>query len=112
MKNSALFFIILAGILGIGLYVLLYLFTNLSFYLMWLLALGAATFFLFGVDKLQAILGNWRIPEKVLLLLILAGGAVGGWLGMIVFWHKIRKPLFGLVLIVSTVIQLAVSRWF
>lgn len=112
MKNSAPFFTVFAILVAVVLYVLLYLYTSLTFYLMWLLAFGVATFFLFGIDKLQAVMGNWRIPEWVLLLFMLAGGVIGGWLGMILFWHKIRKPVFGLVLIFSTISQFVVSRWF
>jgi uncharacterized membrane protein YsdA (DUF1294 family) len=112
MKNSAQFFTVVALFLALVSYVLLYLYTELSFYLIWLIAWGGATFFLYGVDKTQAILGNWRIPEQVLHLFVLAGGVIGGGLGMILLWHKIRKPVFWLVLFVSTVIQGVLAQWF
>lgn len=112
MKNSASLFTVLALILAAILFVLLLVYTELTVFLMWLIAWGGATFFLFGIDKMQAKLGNWRIPEQVLLIFILVGGVVGGLLGMIVFWHKIRKPVFWLVIVISSIIQLAVSRWF
>ena len=33
-----------------------------------------------------------RIPEKWLLILALAGGCWGGWAGVLLFRHKLRKP--------------------
>ena len=46
------------------------------------------TFFLYGIDKIKAVRGAWRIPEKVLLGFSLLGGAVGGYLAMRLFHHK------------------------
>jgi uncharacterized membrane protein YsdA (DUF1294 family) len=112
MKNSAQFFTAVALFLVVVSYVLLYFNTRLSPYVIWLIAWGGATFFLYGIDKTQAILGNWRIPEQILHLFVLAGGVIGGWVGMILLWHKIRKSVFWLILLVSTVIQGVVSQWF
>lgn len=55
---------------------------------------------LFGWDKLQAILGGWRISELQLCLNAAAGGWGGGLLAMQVFRHKIRST-------VSCVLELA-----
>lgn len=51
-------------------------------------------FLLMGVDKYRAVRGKWRIPEAQLFLFPLLGGGPGGLLGMQVFRHKRRKPLF------------------
>jgi len=59
--------------------------------------LSFITFLLFGYDKFQAKSDGWRIPEKVLLLLGVFGGAVGGLLGMKVFHHKTRKNYFWVI---------------
>ena len=56
--------------------------------------LNVITFFVYGLDKLKAVQRWWRIPEVVLLGLAAAGGSVGAYLGMLVFRHKTRKPLF------------------
>lgn len=50
-------------------------------------------FFLYGVDKLKAEGGKYRVPEKKLILAALAG-PIGGGLGMMLFRHKIRKMKF------------------
>ena len=52
------------------------------------------TFALFGIDKYKAVHQKWRISEAYLIITSLLGGALGGVLGMILFRHKIRKPVF------------------
>ena len=62
-----------------------------------LLILGVwnlCVFAVYGVDKLKAVLGSWRISEACLITLALLFGGVGGMLAMLVFRHKIRKPKF------------------
>ena len=74
----------------------------------YLAAASVVTLVVFGVDKRCAVRGSRRIPEAVLLGMCLAGGTVGGLLGMLLFRHKIRSVQFaaGLPLILLT--QLAV----
>ncbi len=48
----------------------------------------------FGIDKFKAMNKSWRIPEKHLLILTLCGGSIGAILGMILFNHKVKKPIF------------------
>lgn len=50
----------------------------------------------FGYDKFQAAREGWRISEKQLLSAALVG-PFGAYAGMRVFRHKIRKPLFSLL---------------
>ena len=49
---------------------------------------------LYLVDKIKAIGRRWRIPEKMLLLPAVFGGAFGGLVGMLVFRHKTRHSNF------------------
>lgn len=56
--------------------------------------LSVITFFLFGIDKLKAKKGSYRIPEKVLIGFSFFFGAIGGVLGMYFFHHKTRKAKF------------------
>lgn len=62
-----------------------------------IMPLSFITFVILGYDKLQAKNNGWRIPEKVLLLMGVFGGAIGGLLGMKVFHHKTRKNYFWII---------------
>ncbi|MDR7118321.1 DUF1294 domain-containing protein [Caulobacter sp. BE254] len=66
--------------------------------------LNLATFLVFGWDKLAAVRGRSRIPERLLLVLAALGGSVGALVARPVFRHKTRKQPFGawLTLIVFT----------
>ncbi len=64
------------------------------------------TFLLFAIDKLKALAGRRRIPEAVLLIACLLGGALGGLLAMLLCWHKVRKPVF-----LITVPLLFILQW-
>ena len=57
--------------------------------------LNVAVFFMYGADKKKAKRGEWRTPEKTLIL----GGLIAPWgaiLGMQYFRHKTNKPKFKL----------------
>ena len=51
-------------------------------------------FLLYGVDKIKAMTDAWRIKERTLIIPAFLLGGIGAVVGMLVFWHKIRKPLF------------------
>ncbi len=59
--------------------------------------LSFITFLMYGYDKFQAKNDGWRIPEKVLLLLGVIGGAIGALIGMQTFHHKTRKNYFWVI---------------
>ena len=107
-RSPYMIFAIVAIPLIVVLVLILALTTTWSFYWIWLVALSIITFLLYGYDKGQAKLGGLRVPEIVLHVLALLGGFPGGWLGRAMFHHKTRKPVFTVVLIVSTVIHLGV----
>lgn len=48
----------------------------------------------YGLDKGRARAGKWRIPERTLLLLALAGGSLGALAAMLMFRHKTKKAKF------------------
>ena len=81
------------------LYPNLYSRTDWNPYVVWLAAVSANTFLLYGLDKLLSKVDGPRTPEALLHLLALLGGFPGGWLGMFVFRHKtnLRKhlPIWG-----------------
>ncbi|MCD7778984.1 MAG: DUF1294 domain-containing protein [Clostridiales bacterium] len=59
-----------------------------------------------GVDKYKAVHHKWRIPEASLYVTAFLGGALGGFLGMFVFRHKIRKPKFYFMFTLALLIHL------
>ncbi len=76
--------------------------------LLYILAINVVTFFYFGLDKLQAQLGNSRTPEKLLWFLALLGGTPGALAGMHFFRHKTKKISFQLVLVLIMSLQMLV----
>ena len=62
---------------------------------------------MYGVYKLKAINGDWRISEKALLLTSFLGGALGGLLGMQLFRHKTKHWYFYAVNILGIIWQVA-----
>lgn len=58
------------------------------------LTLSGVTFMAYALDKSAAISGGWRIAEKTLHLLSLAGGWPGALLAQQVLRHKTSKPSF------------------
>ena len=83
----------------------------MGFYILYyLIAINIITFFIYGIDKLKAKKGKWRIPESTLLLLAIIGGSIGAWLGIKVWHHKTlhKKFKYGIPLIVIAQIAIAV----
>ena len=64
-----------------------------------------------GADKYKARKGRWRISERTLFLLALAGGSLGIFIGMYFFHHKTqhRKFIYGIPSII--VVQAALLYW-
>lgn len=72
------------------------------------IGINAIAFVIYGIDKLKAKKGKWRIPERTLLLLAIIGGSIGAWLGIKVWHHKTlhKKFKYGIPLIV--IMQIAI----
>ncbi|HEY7029903.1 MAG TPA: DUF1294 domain-containing protein [Thermomicrobiales bacterium] len=102
---------IAAAILWGGLLLALFIVFDWSLYLNWILAGTVATFFFYAYDKWQARRGGWRIPEIVLKGLVLAGGVIGGWIGMLGLRHKTLHRAFWVVQWVATALWLVLA-WF
>lgn len=71
------------------------------------LIINGIAFALFGIDKQRAMQEEYRISEKTLLTIALFGpfGAYGG---MRIFRHKIRKPLFSILVPIFILIHVAI----
>ena len=79
----------------------------------WLITVNIVAAFFFAYDKMLAWSGRLRIPEKVLLVLVLIGGSPGALVSMLLFWHKIRKTDFQRIFWAIVVLQIFVgSVWF
>ena len=72
--------------------------------LYYLAIVNIITFIVYGIDKLKAKKGRWRIPESTLLLLAIVGGSMGAWCGVRVWHHKTlhKKFRYGIPLIIAT----------
>ena len=66
----------------------------LSSLILYLAGINLVTFAMFAWDKYSAIKGQWRIPEKTLLALALAGGTPGAIIAQQRLRHKTRKQPF------------------
>ncbi len=77
-----------------------------------ILAVSLINFIVYGVDKLKAKSGAFRVPEKVLLSLSFLGGALGGILAMNLFRHKTKHWYFWVVNVLSLIIHIAVLGYF
>ena len=79
----------------------------------WVLLILAAVkllaFALYGVDKVKAKKGAWRIPEATLLLVAFLGGSVGALLGMEVFRHKTRHAKFRILVPLFLILHIALA---
>lgn len=75
----------------------------------YLVIVNALGFLLMLADKYRAKKNLWRIPEKTLLGVALAGGSIGAYAGMRLFRHKTKHPQFyiGIPLIMALQIMLA-----
>ncbi|MBO4752341.1 MAG: DUF1294 domain-containing protein [Bacteroidales bacterium] len=78
-----------------------------SIFEIYLIAINLVTFLVYGIDKLKAKRGKWRIPESVLLTLAVVGGSIGALLGMLAFRHKTKHKKFTIVVPLILAVQVA-----
>ena len=77
----------------------------------YLALINIVLFALMGRDKAAAQKGARRTPETTLLALAVIGGSLGGWLGMLLFRHKTRKPAFRIGLPLILICHLLLAGW-
>ena len=83
----------------------------LKYVLYYLAAINLVTLLVYGIDKLRAKRGAWRIPEKTLFLLPILGGSVGAIAGMKVFHHKTKHWYFKYGMPLILLLQIALVVW-
>ena len=79
--------------------------------LIYLLAINLAGFLTMLADKRRAVKNKWRIKERTLFLLALAGGCAGCLAGMYAFRHKTKHWYFVLGMPLILVLQIALAVW-
>lgn len=79
--------------------------------LAWYLVIGVVTFFVYAKDKRAAINGNWRVPEKTLHILSVAGGWLGALIAQDKLRHKTQKQPFRAIYWVTVAMNVAAFVW-
>lgn len=77
--------------------------------IIYLITINLAAFIAMFIDKQRAIRKQWRIPEKVLFLIIIMGGSLGGNLGMNMLRHKTKHPKFKYGFPIVLIIQIIIA---
>ena len=82
----------------------------IKYCLYYLLFINIITFMMYGIDKLKAKKGKWRISEATLLMMAIVGGSIGAWAGMRIWHHKTmhKKFQYGIPAIIIMQIALVV----
>lgn len=78
----------------------------MNYIVIYYLLINVLSFFAMGIDKKRAKRGEWRIKETTLWWLAVAGGALGGFMGMRVYHHKTKHTSFKIGFPSIAVIQL------
>ena len=81
----------------------------MDLYLIFILVMSLITLIFYAVDKKKAEKHKWRIPEKVLLLLSLCGGFIGGMIALYGLRHKNRHWYFVVVNFLSLIIHIVLA---
>ncbi len=79
---------------------------GLIIYLFWI---NVFSYLLYVEDKHRAYLGEWRIPEWLLILIAFICGALGSFMAMLMFRHKTRHKKFMISVPIFLVVQIIIS---
>ena len=85
--------------------------TEFLVYLLILVLVGLAAFWLYANDKMRSKNGMWRIPEAWLLAIGFFGGAIGAFSAMYVFKHKTKHWYFVAVNAVGALWQVVLAAY-
>lgn len=87
-------------------------YTGVTWWASYLLALNAVTFLLFGFDKAIASGSFVRVPERLLYVLAFLGASPALLAGQKIFHHKTLKTSFQFIFWVIVVLQIAFIVYF
>ncbi|PMG35725.1 hypothetical protein BCU97_15050 [Vibrio splendidus] len=79
--------------------------------LVWYLVTGLVTFFVYAKDKRAAINGSWRVPEKTLHILSVAGGWLGALIAQDKLHHKTQKQPFRAIYWLTVAVNVTAFVW-
>jgi uncharacterized membrane protein YsdA (DUF1294 family) len=74
--------------------------------IIYLIFISLITFVIFGIDKSKAKNNKERIKEKTLLFYTAFGGALGAFIGRILFRHKTDKIYFSMTIYFSLLLEI------
>ena len=77
--------------------------------LLLLIAVNLVSFALYGLDKVKAKRGLWRIRESTILLVAALGGSLGALLGMELFRHKTKHWTFKILIPLFLLLHMALG---
>ena len=77
--------------------------------IIYLFLINAVAFLLMLADKQKAKKKKWRISEATLFGSAIIGGSIGALLGMYIFRHKTRNPMFSNGIPAVLLVQIALS---
>ncbi|MBQ7076547.1 MAG: DUF1294 domain-containing protein [Lachnospiraceae bacterium] len=80
--------------------------------IVYLVIINIIAFALYGIDKFKAMKNAWRIPEATLIGIAAIGGGLGAYIGMQIFRHKTRKPLFTILVPLLMILWLGGVLWY
>ena len=80
--------------------------------IIYFVVINLLAFLIMWWDKHEAKLGDWRVSEKFLFLLVLLGGGIGGIAGMYTFRHKTQKWYFKYGFPAILIIEIIVTLCF
>ena len=80
--------------------------------IIYLVIINVLTFCIMWWDKHEAKVGDWRVSEKFLFVLVLIGGGVGGLAGMYTFRHKTKKWYFKFGFPTILILEIVIGIYF
>ena len=81
-------------------------------YINYLILINLIAFFVYAYDKLMAKMKKSRVRETTLLSLSIFGGALGGFICMILFNHKTKVKRFIIINILMILLYVGIYYYF